>query len=272
MKICIIAGEGDLPKDIALKLPNAFVICFEGISKASDFKNKNEEVSIFRFEYILKLLKHNEITHLIFSGKFYRPYLINDKYDKTFKDIYEKTLNKGDNTISKLIISFFEEKGYKIISPKKIMEENFIKKKIIISRDKNKEKIKHLKKSSIIGINLLKKISEFDIGQSVVVSGSHIIGIEGLEGTNSLIKRCGKLFENNTPLNFENGLVLVKFPKKNQNLDLDLPVIGIDTIKYCLLYNFIGIVISSVNTLVLNKDKVIKYIKKNDIYLYCVGE
>ena len=56
-----------------------------------------------------------------------------------------------------------------------------------------------------------------------------------------MIKRCGKYY--NSQLNEDNefGPILIKLPKLNQTLDLDIPVIGLDTIKLAYRYNFFGL-------------------------------
>ena len=70
---------------------------------------------------------------------------------------------------------------------------------------------------------------------------------------------------------YEFGPVLVKFPKKNQSLDFDMPVIGLDTIKLCAKNNFLGVVVSSFGTLVLDKNKILEFTRSKDIYFYSTG-
>ena len=115
----------------------------------------------------------------------------------------------------------------------------------------NDENLKYLKKTIKIGKNVLNLISKFDIGQSIVARKNHILGIEGIEGTNELIARCGKFY--NKQLNQDNlfGPVLIKLPKLDQTLDLDIPVIGIDTIKLAHKYNYFGIGFSQTGVLII---------------------
>ena len=66
------------------------------------------------------------------------------------------------------------------------------------------------------------------------------------------------------------GPVLVKVPKIGQNTKLDLPVIGLETIKKCNKLGFSSIVVSSTGTLIVELNKVITYIKKNNFCIYAV--
>ena len=61
------------------------------------------------------------------------------------------------------------------------------------------------------------------------------MGVEAAEGTDELIKRCfnyRKLGERG---------ILIKFSKYNQNPNLDIPVIGLQTVKNIKDYGYEGI-------------------------------
>ena len=64
--------------------------------------------------------------------------------------------------------------------------------------------------------------------------------------------------------------ILVKLPKKNQSLKVDLPVIGPKTIKLLKKSKINSIAVSKENTLVNNLDETLKEIEKNRINLYLI--
>ena len=119
------------------------------------------------------------------------------------------------------------------------------------------------------GTNFLNKMSEFDVGQSVVVSDTIVYAIEALEGTDAMIIRAGELY-NNYFQNNEFGPVLVKIPKLHQNFNMDLPVIGLETIKKCNELGFSSIVLSSKGTLITEIDIVKNYLKKNKFCIFAI--
>ena len=61
--------------------------------------------------------------------------------------------------------------------------------------------------------------------------------------------------------------VLVKFPKKKQDLRVDLPTIGLKTIKQSKTAGLKGIVIKSKQHVFLDKNKCIKFANKNKIFI-----
>ena len=65
-----------------------------------------------------------------------------------------------------------------------------------------------------------------------------------------------------------NNGILIKFPKKKQDLRADLPTIGYDTFKDCKKANLQGIVLKSKENIFLDKKKSINFANKNKIFIY----
>lgn len=82
-----------------------------------------------------------------------------------------------------------------------------------------------------IGRDLLRALSPFDVGQAVVVIGRHVVGIEGIEGTDALLARIAQLRADGRIRKAAGRGVLVKAPKAGQDLRFDLPTIGPTTIE-----------------------------------------
>ena len=61
--------------------------------------------------------------------------------------------------------------------------------------------------------------------------------------------------------------VLVKFPKKNQDLRIDLPTVGLKTLKQCKSAGLKGIVLKSNRNVFLERKKCISYANKNKIFI-----
>ena len=269
MKIAIIAGSGDFPIQIANQNPEAFVLCVENHSTPSSFKNNSEIVSLINpSDWISKLKKH-KVTHLVMAGKIDR--ISNDEFlvDVSTHDLIKKTLSLGDNSALNLIEKFFNEYNFKIMPVTSILKNCFFRKGFY-SEELFPKKLKDfIIQNAKFGINLLNKMSEFDFGQSVVVSNTIVYAIEALEGTDEMIIRAGQLY-NNYFQNNDFGPVLVKIPKLHQNFNLDLPVIGLETIKKCNELGFSSIVLSSKGTLIADIDMVKNYLKKNRFCIFAI--
>jgi len=61
--------------------------------------------------------------------------------------------------------------------------------------------------------------------------------------------------------------ILIKFPKKRQDLRIDLPTIGLDTLKDCKQAGIKGIVLKSKQNVFMDKIKCINFANKNKIFI-----
>ena len=75
-----------------------------------------------------------------------------------------------------------------------------------------------------------------------------------------MLKRC----KNNK---FRNHGVLVKFPKKKQDLRIDLPTVGLKTLKQCKSAGIKGVVLKSKQNVFLEKNKCINFANKNKLFI-----
>ena len=66
---------------------------------------------------------------------------------------------------------------------------------------------------------------------------------------------------------FRNHGVLVKFPKKKQDIRVDLPTIGLKTLKQSKTAGLKGIVVKNKQHVFLDKSKCIKFANKNRMFI-----
>jgi DUF1009 family protein len=112
-------------------------------------------------------------------------------------------------------------------------------------------------KSIIKGISFFKKSNKLDHVQAIVIKDSKIIAKENKAGTKKMLSRLKK----------RSNSILMKFPKNKQDLRIDLPTIGIQTLKDCKKFGLKGIVLKSKQNIFLNKDECIKFANRNKIFI-----
>ena len=100
-----------------------------------------------------------------------------------------------------------------------------------------------------LGWNVAKEIARLDIGQTIIIKNGTIVAVEALEGTNEAIKRGGTLAHE--------GAVMVKVSKPNQDMRFDVPVIGIETVRFAGESGVRVIAVEARKTLLLERDIVI---------------
>ena len=119
---------------------------------------------------------------------------------------------------------------------------------------------KNNKADIIKAINILSKSNDYSFTQGAVCRDNKIIALETNKGTQSMLKKI-KLNR------IVSKGVLVKFPKKKQDLRIDLPTIGLDTLKQCKRAGINGIVLKHKKNIFLDKLKSIAFANKNKIFI-----
>jgi len=66
---------------------------------------------------------------------------------------------------------------------------------------------------------------------------------------------------------FRNNGVLVKFPKKKQDLRIDLPTIGLKTLIHCKFAGLKGVVLKGKQNIFLERKKCINFANKNKMFI-----
>ena len=260
--IGLIFGDTDFPKEILKTIKkNKIKYLIIDLSKSKKFKKdkKSFAVSMGQFGKIINILRENNCKKVLFAGKVNKPNFSKLKLD--LKGIYYipriiKASKLGDAAILKEII--------KILAQNKIKTENSLKFNPELSLTKgNYSKIKPNKQDKLDikkAIQTLNNLRQYNFSQAVVVRNKKVISIEGKGGTKKMLEKSkSKIFRNHG--------VLVKFPKKKQDLRVDLPTIGLKTIKQSKTAGLKGIVIKSKQHVFLDKIKCIKFANRNKMFI-----
>ena len=265
----LIVGESSLPNFVINKLLKKNIeFLILDLTKSNIYKKYKNSYSLKITELgkAISILKKNNCKNVIFIGKVERPDISLLKFDRKalfYLPRLFSAFKKGDGNILKEIIKIFKENKLNVVNSMKFTPELIFKDKSI-----NKVKINNTDKSSISkGVKIIKSLSKFDIGQSVVINNGYVLAIEGPEGTDETIKRSLHLSKK---YKLKNKSILIKFPKANQDLRIDLPTIGFDTIKNCIKANIKGIAVKRSQNIILDKDKIINLVKKNNFFIISI--
>ena len=260
--IGLIFGETDFPKEIlkAVKKRKIKYLIID-LSKLKKFKkNKNSfSVSIGQFGKIINILKENNCKKVLFAGKVTKPNFSKLKLD--FKGIYYipriiKASKLGDAAILKEIIKILAQNKIKTKNSLMFNPELSLKKGNYSKIKPNKQDQLDIKKA----IKTLNNLREYNFSQGVVVRNKKVVSIEGKGGTK-------KMLQKSRSKKFRNHGVLVKLPKKKQDLRIDLPTIGLETMRQSKDAGLKGIIIKNKQHVFLNKNKCIKFANKNKMFI-----
>jgi hypothetical protein len=260
--IGLIFGETNFPIEILKKIKiRKLKYLIIDLSKSKRFKNdkNSHNISIGQFGKIINILKKNKCKKVLFAGKVIKPSFSKLKLD--LKGIYYipriiKKSKKGDAAILKEIINILKQEKIRTINSLTFNPELTLKKGTYSKVKPNKDDKKDINKA----ISTLSKLDKYTFSQGTVVRNNKVVAIEGKGGTEKMLKKCrNKKFKNNG--------VLVKFPKKKQDLRIDLPTVGLKTLKQCKSVGLKGIVLKSKQNVFLERSKCINFTNKNKMFI-----
>ena len=258
----LIFGETNFPLEILKKVKKKHIkYLIIDLTKKKNFKkDKNSyAVSIGQFGKIIKIFKKNKCRKVLFAGKVKKPNFSKLRLD--FKGIYYiprivRSSKLGDAAILREIIKILKQERIITLSSLTYNPELTLKKGTYSKIKPNKQDNLDIKKA----ISTLGKLGKYTFSQGIVVRNNKVVVIEGKGGTESMLKI------NRTKTQRNNG-VLVKFPKKKQDLRIDLPTVGLKTINQCKAAGLKGIVLKAKQHVFLGKKKCINFANKNNMFL-----
>ena len=259
--IGLFLGEKQLPLEILKRLKKKKIKYFIiDLSKNNKFKkDKNSYfISIGKFGKILELIKSKKCKKVLFAGNIVKPRISKLKLD--LKGIYYipriiKASKLGDAAILKELINILSENKIKVIKLNTYNPELTLSKGCYTKLKPSIVDKLTIKK----GIQILKKLNSFNHVQALVINNEKIISLEKRKGTKDMLKSI----RNN---NLKNKL-LIKMPKSKQDLRVDLPTFGLDTLKDCKKANIKGIVVKAGQNIFLDKNEGLKFANKNNIFV-----
>jgi DUF1009 family protein len=252
-RLGIIAGGGALP----LKLIAAckrdgrdfFVLGLQGqIDKKSLENVPHGWGRVGAINDAVSILKAEKVDAVVMAGSVRRPGLLEMKPDLRTLQVFARLgmAALGDDALLRAAAGEFEKDGFRVIGAHEI-EPSLITPEGIFTQKKPSEADKA---DLEYAIKVVKTLGALDIGQAAVVQQGIVLGVEAVEGTDALLRRCRELRRKGR------GGVLVKGCKPQQDKRLDLPVIGLRTVKLAFEAGLEGIAAEAGASIILDRDAV----------------
>lgn len=265
MKTGLIAGYGSTPliaaENLIKKGHDVFVIAlYEEVT--ADFSSLGAEVqklSVTQVGKIIKTLKNNNVSRVLFAGKVNKTLLFSDmKFDLTALKLLASIVNRKDDTIMHAACKFLEDNGIEVISQREALDSLFIEKGVYSSKRPSKDQMADVE----FGLGIAKELGRLDIGQTVVVKDSAVMALEAIEGTDKAVIRGCQLAKK--------GAVVVKCAKPSQDERFDIPTVGVDTLKNLADNNGKVLAVEAGATFVVDLDACIRFADKNKLIFLAV--
>ncbi len=267
-KIAIVAGALRLPFLVrdALRARgwDVFVI---GLKNFYDAKlNPDMVIRIGGAGAAIRAARRRGIKNVIFVGAIGHPNLSDLRPDLwTFLALLKILKNqRGYDSMAVALNKIMTNAGFNVVAAQDLAPELTFEKSGVMTRKKPSiADEKNIERA----IDVSHTIGAADIGASVVVD-KQVIAVEAAEGTAKMLERVVEM----RSVRKKNGGVFAKMTKPGQDLTIDIPAIGVDTVNAVADAKLNGIVVNTKTCFVVDKDLVIKTANKRGIFIMAVDQ
>jgi DUF1009 family protein len=264
----VIAGGGGLPRQVIESCRAAgrdvFVLALQGAAdRVTVERVPHAWCRIGAAATALDLLRANAVTELVLAGGVRRPSLAALRPDwraaKFFARVGYRAL--GDDGLLSAVVKELEREGFRVIGADQLLDQAALPEGPLGQVRPDADALADIAH----GLRLARAIGALDIGQAVVVQQGFVLGVEAIEGTDGLLRRCAELRRDGP------GGVLVKAEKPGQEKRVDRPTIGPETVTLAATSGLRGIAAEAGATLVLDRDEVVRLADAAGLFVFGVS-
>ncbi len=270
-KLGLIAGGGNLPLSLANHCASAdrpmFVVRLKGFSAPELAKFDGVDIGVAQLGRCFRELKAAGCTSVCLAGTVARPDFSKLAPDWRGLALLPQVLmaaRKGDDALLSTMVRAFEKEGFEVEGAHEVMGELTLAAGVLGTRSPTASQIEDIERAMLVA----RTVGRLDVGQGAVCCDGLVLAVEAQEGTDAMLRRVAELPQaiRGTP-GAPRG-VLAKASKPQQELRVDLPVIGLATLQLAARAGLAGIAGEAGRTLLLDRDKVVRMADELGLFLY----
>jgi UDP-2,3-diacylglucosamine hydrolase len=258
--VAIICGGGALPfavADAALRGGRKVVLfAIKGwADPAHVVRYRHHWIALGQFGRGRRLAAAEGCRQVAFIGGVIRPALHEIRLDwQTLRLLprLARLYRGGDDQLLSGIGRIFQEHGLELIGAHELAADIIVPSGPIGQLGPTPEDAADIAR----GLAVLSALGRFDIGQAVVVANNQVLAVEAAEGTDYLLARIAELKQAGRIRSRAGTGVLVKAPKPGQNLRLDLPAIGPQTVAGVIRAGLAGLAVVAGGAIMAEPERV----------------
>ncbi len=272
MTLALIAGAGEMPRLIyeAQDAP-PFVASLAGFAP-----DGLQADLTFRLEHLgsaLAELKIRGVSQICMIGRVRRPSIDPTQIDDATKPMVPRlaqALVAGDDAAARALVDLFEEAGFAVVGVHQVAGDLLPAPGVWAGT-----LTEQIENDALRAQRIVAAMGQADVGQACIVAKGQAIAIEAMPGTDWMIHSL--LAPSNGSIAFENaqrdpetgsGGVLFKAPKPGQELRVDMPTIGPDTLRNAAKAGLNAVVIAAGSVLMLDPPRCCEIANDSQITLW----
>ncbi|KAB1076321.1 LpxI family protein [Methylobacterium planeticum] len=273
--LVLVAGAGRLPELVAASLERAGrpfkVLGVRGFTDRAMRRRSDAVVDLLDVAGTLRVLRDWGPAAVVAAGGVARPSpaaIFNAAAAMRNRDALRAITSGGDDRLLRAVLALLEANGHSVLGIHEVAPDLLSPEGRLGLHDPDEA----AQASIATGRAVLAALSPFDVGQAAIIAADRIVAVEGPEGTDRMLARARAITRK--PFGFGRplpGAVLVKVSKIGQDLRIDLPTIGPQTIRAAGAAGCAGIAVQANHTLVIDRAATIAAADRHGLFLFGLG-
>ncbi|WP_347916756.1 UDP-2,3-diacylglucosamine diphosphatase LpxI domain-containing protein [Paracoccus marcusii] len=264
-RIAIIAGQGALAPAVAACLDDPLVFALPG------FAPDGLTATTFQLERLVPFLDDLHamgVTRVVFAGAIRRPRLDPEAFDPRTAQLVPRILTamqSGDDAALRTVLDIFEENDLTVCSVSEIAPDLIPAEGILIGEPTDADR-----RDAGRAARILAQTGPLDLGQGAVVAQGLCLALETLPGTAAMLDFAARHADLRPNPKGARG-VLYKAPKPGQDLRIDLPTLGPDTVDQAVSAGLAGIAWAAGQVILLDRPEMVRRAQAAGLFLWAAG-
>ena len=217
-------------------------------------------VEVGEFDKLINILKQNGVSQVMMAGKISHSLIYQRvKIDHRLQALLSELKDRKTDSLLRGIADALSREGIQVVDSTTFLSHYLVLPGILTERAPSPEEMEDIS----FGRQIACEIARLDIGQTVVVKDKAVIAVEGMEGTDELIRRGGKIGGK--------GVVVVKVSKPQQDMRFDVPVVGLNTIETMAEAGASALAVDAGKTLFFDKEKLLSKANQENITIIALS-
>ncbi len=272
--VAILAGAGQLPVLLVNHLEQTGqdyrVLAFRGFAQPELRRRAHANVDLLDLKTIMSTLEGWKPRAVSLVGAVRRPgfsALLGAYSALRNRQEVKEVITRGDDQVLRGAVMLLEERGHRVVGAHELAPDLVASRSLHGALEPGEDD----RQAITVGLDLLASLSAFDIGQAAIVARNHVLAIEGPEGTDRMLRRVRRLRQSWFGLRRrKEGGVLIKAAKRGQDLRVDMPTIGPNTVIEAAKAGLSGIAIGAGSTFVLEQEETLRIANRLGLFLAVV--
>jgi DUF1009 family protein len=254
-KLGIVAGGGTLPARVVeacrAQGREVFVLALKGHTDEAALPPDvpREWITLGEGGRGFDILHRQGVRDLVMVGPVRRPTLKDLTPDwRTIRFFAKAGLRAlGDDGLLRALVAELEEEGFHVVGVDTLLKDIVAPEGLWGRHAPDAQAEADIR----VGIAAARDLGAHDLGQAAVAQQGRVLAVEDAEGTAALIRRAGAAKMPGA------GPVLAKTAKPGQEMRVDMPTIGAETVTAAAAAGFAGIAVQAGATLVVDRSRCI---------------